>query len=84
MQTLRGRDALQHLLANQVIDRTSDDKLVGWLEAAKASPVYKMAMDWKVAFPLHPEYRTLPMVWYIPPLSPLQSAAEAGKLGIAE
>ena len=33
-----------------------------WLEAAKHSPVYKMAMDWKVAFPLHPEYRTLPMV----------------------
>ena len=52
-----------------------------WLQAAKASPVYKMAMDWKVAFPLHPEYRTLPMVWYIPPLSPLQSAAEAGKIG---
>jgi len=34
-----------------------------------------------VAFPLHPEYRTLPMVWYVPPLSPVQSAAEAGKIG---
>ncbi len=53
-----------------------------WLEAAKKSPVYKMAMDWKVAFPLHPEYRTLPMVWYVPPLSPIQSAAEAGKIGM--
>jgi len=52
-----------------------------WLTAAKASPVYKMAMEWKVAFPLHPEYRTLPMVWYVPPLSPLQAAAEAGKIG---
>jgi len=52
-----------------------------WLKAAQASPVYKMAMEWKVAFPLHPEYRTLPMVWYVPPLSPLQSAAEAGKIG---
>ena len=39
-------------------------------------------MEWKVAFPLHPEYRTLPMVWYVPPLSPIQSAAEAGKIGI--
>jgi nitrate reductase beta subunit len=39
-----------------------------------------MAMDWKVAFPLHPEYRTLPMVWYIPPLSPIQSAAAQGKI----
>ncbi|MDO5727976.1 MAG: hypothetical protein Q4Q03_08645, partial [Bowdeniella nasicola] len=26
---------------------------------------------YQVALPLHPEYRTLPMVWYVPPLSPL-------------
>jgi nitrate reductase beta subunit len=52
-----------------------------WLEAARQSPVYKMAMEWKVAFPLHPEYRTLPMVWYVPPLSPIQAAADSGTLG---
>jgi nitrate reductase beta subunit len=48
--------------------------------AAQRSPVYKMAMDWKLALPLHPEYRTLPMVWYVPPLSPIQSVADAGGL----
>ena len=53
-----------------------------WLEAARKSPVWKMAMEWKIAFPLHPEYRTLPMVWYVPPLSPIQAAAEAGKMGM--
>ena len=53
-----------------------------WIEAAKISPVWKMAMDWKVAFPLHPEYRTLPMVWYVPPLSPIQSAAENGGIDV--
>ncbi len=52
-----------------------------WIDGAQRSPVYRMAMDWKVAFPLHPEYRTLPMVWYVPPLSPIQAAAEAGALG---
>src|SRR6185437_7902416 len=52
-----------------------------WLEAAKRSPVWRMAMDWKIAFPLHPEYRTLPMVWYVPPLSPIQAAAAKGDLG---
>jgi nitrate reductase beta subunit len=52
-----------------------------WLEAAKLSPIWKMAMEWKIAFPLHPEYRTLPMVWYVPPLSPIQHAAEAGHIG---
>ncbi|MCC7184127.1 MAG: nitrate reductase subunit beta [Rhodocyclaceae bacterium] len=52
-----------------------------WLEAARSSPVYKMAVDWRVAFPLHPEFRTLPMVWYVPPLSPIQGRAEAGEIG---
>ena len=52
-----------------------------WLDSAIESPVYKMAMEWKVALPLHPEYRTLPMVWYVPPLSPVQSAIEAGHVG---
>jgi len=53
-----------------------------WVTAAQQSPVWKMAMDWRVAFPLHPEFRTLPMVWYVPPLSPIQSAAEAGAMGV--
>jgi len=54
----------------------------GWLEAARKSPIWKMAMEWRVAFPLHPEYRTLPMVWYVPPLSPIQSAAERGEIDL--
>ncbi|EME5689325.1 nitrate reductase subunit beta [Escherichia coli] len=54
------------------------------IEAAQRSPVYKMAMDWKLALPLHPEYRTLPMVWYVPPLSPIQSYADAGGLPKSE
>jgi nitrate reductase beta subunit len=53
-----------------------------WIEAAKNSPVYKMAMEWKVAFPLHPEYRTLPMVWYVPPLSPISAAASVGDIAV--
>jgi nitrate reductase beta subunit len=53
-----------------------------WLEGARKSPVYKMAVEWKVALPLHPEYRTLPMVWYVPPLSPITSAANAGHIGV--
>ena len=53
-----------------------------WISSAQKSPVYKMAMEWKIAFPLHPEYRTLPMVWYVPPLSPIQKAAEAGHMGM--
>jgi nitrate reductase beta subunit len=51
-----------------------------WIAAAQRSPAYKMAVDWRIAFPLHPEYRTLPMVWYVPPLSPIQSHANAGAI----
>ena len=47
-----------------------------WLDAAVRSPVWKLAMDWRIALPLHPEYRTMPMVWYIPPLSPVMSLVE--------
>ncbi|KNE79761.1 MULTISPECIES: nitrate reductase subunit beta [Streptomyces] len=50
-----------------------------WLEAARRSPVYALISRFKVALPLHPEYRTLPMVWYVPPLSPvLDAVGEAG------
>jgi len=45
-----------------------------WLDAAQRSPVYKLAKVYNVALPLHPEYRTMPMVWYIPPLSPVVDA----------
>ncbi|MGE5690379.1 MAG: nitrate reductase subunit beta [Pseudomonadota bacterium] len=47
-----------------------------WVEAASRSPVYALAVRHRVALPLHPEYRTLPMVWYVPPLSPVMSLVE--------
>jgi nitrate reductase beta subunit len=42
-----------------------------WIDAAQRSPVWALINKYEVALPLHPEYRTLPMVWYIPPLSPV-------------
>lgn len=48
-----------------------------WLQAAKKSPVYKLIKAWQIALPLHAEYRTLPMVWYVPPLSPILHCREA-------
>src|SRR5262249_24410021 len=42
-----------------------------WVTAAERSPVWALIHRFAVALPLHPEYRTLPMVWYIPPLSPV-------------
>ncbi|MEV4467596.1 nitrate reductase subunit beta [Micromonospora echinofusca] len=42
-----------------------------WIDAARRSPIWDLIMKYEVALPLHPEYRTMPMVWYIPPLSPV-------------
>ena len=42
-----------------------------WIDAAQRSPVWALINRFEVALPLHPEYRTMPMVWYIPPLSPV-------------
>jgi nitrate reductase beta subunit len=55
-------------------DGIADD----WIVAARRSPVYALAMRYRVALPLHPEYRTLPMVWYVPPLSPVVNGLEEG------
>jgi hypothetical protein len=60
------------VIAQARIDGIPDN----WMEAARNSPVYKMAVQWKVALPLHPEYRTLPMVWYVPPLSPITAGGQ--------
>jgi nitrate reductase / nitrite oxidoreductase, beta subunit len=48
-----------------------------WLDAARRSPTYALIARHRVALPLHPEYRTLPMVWYIPPLSPVADTVAA-------
>lgn len=53
-----------------------------FVQAAKRSPIYRLAKTWRLALPLHPEYRTLPMVWYIPPLSPVAEHAETSNLDI--
>ena len=41
------------------------------IESAQNSPVYKFFIKWKIALPLHPEFRTLPMLFYVPPLLPI-------------
>lgn len=48
-----------------------------FIDAAQNSPVYKLIVEYSLALPLHPEFRTLPMVWYIPPLSPVVEAVTA-------
>ena len=54
------------------------------IEAAQNSPVYKFVKEWGIALPLHPEFRTLPMLFYVPPLLPVLSIENQGTQKIAE
>ena len=48
------------------------------IEAAQDSPVYQYVVKWKLALPLHPEFRTVPMLYYVPPLLPILGRMEDG------
>lgn len=51
----------------------------GVITAAQRSPVYQYVKEWGLALPLHPQFRTLPMLFYVPPLLPvLSSTQDAG------
>lgn len=57
--------------ANGVADST--------IYAAQFSPVYKFVKEWELALPLHPEFRTLPMLFYVPPLLPVMASLSEQK-----
>ena len=72
------RDILLDPFDQQVIDAAESEGIPSsWIEAAQQSPVYQLIFKYNLALPLHPEYRTLPMVWYIPPLSPIVDTVTA-------
>lgn len=48
------------------------------IEAAQKSPVYKFVKEWKIALPLHPEFRTLPNLFYVPALMPGMATVQNG------
>lgn len=54
------------------------------LAAAQKSPTYKFVKQWRIALPLHAEYRTLPMLFYVPPLLPVMSKEIQGVHKLAD
>ncbi len=58
-------DVIAAAKANGIADST--------IQAAQESPVYKFVKEWKVALPLHAEFRTLPNLFYVPPLLPVMA-----------
>ncbi len=58
-------------VAARAVEKGVHEKIV---DAARMSPVYKYVKSWKLALPYHPEWRTLPMLFYVPPLLPVTAA----------
>jgi len=48
------------------------------LASVERSPVYRYVKEWGLALPLHPEFRTLPMLFYVPPLLPVMAKTGDG------
>ncbi|HJN43991.1 MAG: nitrate reductase subunit beta [Acidobacteria bacterium] len=48
------------------------------INAAQNSPTYRFVKKWKLALPLHSEFRTLPMLFYVPPMLPLLASVKEG------
>jgi len=46
------------------------------MDAARKSPVWKFVKEWGLALPLHPEFRTLPSLFYALPLLPAMASLE--------
>jgi len=44
------------------------------ITAAQYSPAYLFVKKWKLALPLHAEYRTIPNLFYVPPLLPVMAS----------
>ena len=52
------------------------------ITAAQNSPVYRFVKRWRLALPLHPEFRTLPMLFYVPPMLPVIARVEGGRYDV--
>ncbi|MCB9223160.1 MAG: nitrate reductase subunit beta [Crocinitomicaceae bacterium] len=46
------------------------------IKAAQESPVYKFVKEWGIALPLHPEFRTIPNLFYVPPMLPAMAQVD--------
>jgi nitrate reductase beta subunit len=87
-EVARGADERLVELMREIILDPFDPKVIseaekngihdGIIQSAKQSPVYLFFKKYKMALPLHPEFRTVPMLFYIPSLLPVAASTEKG------
>ena len=76
----RQRDMILDPFDPKVIEEAKKNGIrMDVIEHAQQSPVFKYVKTWKLAMPLHPEHRTLPMLFYVPPMLPVMANTSDGK-----
>ena len=71
------RDILLDPLDSKIVEAARASGVPdGVIAAAQRSPVYRYVKEWELALPLHPQFRTLPMLFYVPPLLPVLSTVQ--------
>jgi len=77
------RSIIQDPFDPQVIKAAKENGVSeAMIDAAQNSPVYKFVKKWKLALPLHPEFRTVPMLFYVPPMLPVFAAVNNGNYDV--
>ncbi|MEI8346973.1 MAG: 4Fe-4S dicluster domain-containing protein, partial [Pseudomonadota bacterium] len=72
-----GRSAILDPFNPEVIEAAEKNGISSqFILSAQKSPVWKMVCKWKIALPLHPEFRTLPMLYYVPPMIPIMGRSQ--------
>jgi complex iron-sulfur molybdoenzyme family reductase subunit beta len=56
-------------------------RMVGFLDDEEG-PIHELVNEWEVALRLHPEYRTEPNVYYIPPFAPPQHSEDGETVNV--
>jgi nitrate reductase / nitrite oxidoreductase, beta subunit len=73
-------DIILNPFDNEVIESAKSNGVAdSTIHAAQYSPVYKFVKKWGLALPLHPEFRTLPMLFYVPPMLPVMASLSDAK-----
>ncbi len=76
----RQRDMLLDPFDPEVIEAAKENGVAdSTIRAAQQSPIYKFVKVWGMALPLHAEFRTLPMLFYVPPLLPVMASLSKQK-----
>ncbi len=63
---------------NVIKEATASGIADSTITAAQQSPVYKFVKQWGLGLPLHPEFRTIPNLFYVPPLLPTMGSVTEG------